>query len=349
MDYRVYCGVDFHARQQTICSLTTEDGVMSTHELKHQNKAELKAFYAQFNGPVLVGLEASGYSPWFEQMLAELGYEVWLGDAIEIRRRARRRQKNDRRDAELILDLLIHDEFPRIHRPSVTSREILRMLRYRHKLVQMRTTVKNSLQALALQSGLSLRARLFTRAGLAQLQSVTMSPMMQYQRDQWLAALEPLNQRILEAANWLAQQAAGDERIDRLRTHPGIGLLTGLGLVHTLEPVSRFSNQRKVAAYVGFDPKERSSGEKKRYLGISKAGSRVVRFLLVEAAQTASQGDPELKRFYLRLLHRHGKPKAKVAVARKLLIRSYILLRDRIDYAEFQRRAVAARLAREVA
>lgn len=347
MDYRVYCGVDFHARQQTICCLTTEDGVMSTHELKHHNQAELRAFYAQFSGPVLVGLEASGYSPWFEQMLAELGHEVWLGDALEIRRRARRRQKNDRRDAELILDLLIHDEFPRIHRPSTTSREILRMLRYRHKLVQMRTIVKNSLQALAIQSGLSLRAKLFTQAGLAQLQSVPMSPMMQYQRDQWLAALEPLNQRIAATAAWLEQQAAADERIERLRTHPGVGLLTALGVVHTLAPVDRFSNQRKVAAYVGFDPKERSSGEKKRYLGISKAGPRVLRFLLVEAAQTASRGDPELKRFYLRLLHRHGKPRAKVAVARKLLIRSYILLRDGIDYAEFQRRAVAARLARE--
>ena len=347
MDYRVYCGVDFHARQQTICSLTTEDGVMSTHELKHQNKAELKAFYAQFSGPVLVGLEASGYSPWFEQMLEELGHEVWLGDAVEIRRRARRRQKNDRRDAELILDLLIHDEFPRIHRPAAQSREILRMLRYRHKLVQMRTIIKNSLQALSIQSGLSLRARLFTRAGLEQLQSVNMSPVMQYQRAQWLAALEPLNQRILEAGNWLAQQAAGDARIDRLRTHPGIGLLTALGLVHTLEPLTRFSNQRQVVAYIGFDPKERSSGEKKRYLGISKAGSRVLRFLLVEAVQTASKGDPELKRFYFRLRLRHGQPKAKVAVARKLLIRGYILLRDQIDYAEFNRRAVAARLARE--
>lgn len=320
---------------------------MSTHELKHHNQAELRAFYAQFSGPVLVGLEASGYSPWFEQMLAELGHNVWLGDATEIRRRARRRQKNDRRDAELILDLLIHNEFPRIHRPTPNSREILRMLRYRHKLVQMRTIVKNSLQALAIQSGLSLRAKLFTQAGLAQLQSVPMSPMMQYQRDQWLAALEPLNQRMVATAAWLEQQAAADERIERLRTHPGIGLLTGLGVVHTLEPVNRFSNQRKVAAYVGFDPKERSSGEKKRYLGISKAGPRVLRFLLVEAAQTASQRDPELKRFYLRLLHRHGKAKAKVAVARKLLIRSYILLRDGIDYAEFQRRAVAARLARE--
>ena len=319
---------------------------MSTHELKHQNKAELKTFYSQFSGPVLVGLEASGYSPWFEQMLEELGHEVWLGDATEIRRRARRRQKNDRRDAELILELLLHDEFPRIHRPAAQSREILRMLRYRHKLVQMRTIIKNSLQALSIQSGLSLRAKLFTRAGLVQLQSVSMSPVMQYQRDQWLAALESLNQRILEASNWLTQQAAGDERIDRLRTHPGIGLLTGLALVHTLEPVRRFSNQRKVAAYVGFDPKERSSGDKKRYLGISKAGSRVLRHLLGEAAQKACISDPELKRFYVRLFHRHGKSKAKVAVARKLLVRSYILLRDGIDYAEFNRRAVAARSAR---
>src|SRR6185503_12846287 len=108
------------------------------HELKHQNKGELKASYAQFKGPVLVGLEASGYSPWFEHLLEELGHEVWLGDATEIRRRARRRQKNDRRDAELILDLLIHDEFPRIHRPTPVSCEILRMLRYRHQLVRLR-------------------------------------------------------------------------------------------------------------------------------------------------------------------------------------------------------------------
>src|SRR5260370_35582577 len=108
MDYRVYCGVDFHARQQTICSLTTEDGVVSTHELKHQNKAELRAFYSQFSGPVVVGLEASGYSPWFEQLLEELGHEVWLGYAVQIARPARPRQKNERRRAALIPDLLVH-------------------------------------------------------------------------------------------------------------------------------------------------------------------------------------------------------------------------------------------------
>jgi transposase len=345
MNYRVYCGVDFHARQQTICCLKTETGVITTHELKHRDKAELRAFYAELGGPTLVALEASGYSPWFELLLEELGHEVWLGNATEIRRRARRRQKNDRRDAELILDLLIHDEFPRVHRPTPSSREILRMLRYRHKLVKMRTSVKNSLHCLAIQSGLSRQAQLFTRPGLQQLQTISMSPVMQQQREQWLTLMQPLNQRIDAAEGWLKQQARGDARISRLRTHPGIGLLTALGLVHTLEPVSRFPNQRKVTAYVGFDPREHSSAEKKRYLGISKAGSRLLRFLLVEAGHTTVRYDEDLKRFYRRLYQRHGKPKAKVAVARKLLVRSYILLRDQIDYAEFQRRAVAARLA----
>lgn len=343
----VYCGVDFHARQQTICYLTTEDGVITTHELKHDNKEEVRNFYSQFPGPVLVGLEAGGYSLWFEQLLEELGHEILLGDAAEIRRCARRRQKNDRRDAALILDLLLRNEFPQIHRQTPVSRELLRMMRYRHKLVKLRTIVKNSLQALAIQAGLALKAKLFTQTGLQQLRDLSMPAAMQLQREEWLQLLPTLNQRITDCEAWLSQQAASDPRVLRLQTHPGIGLLTSLAVVHTLDPISRFPNQRKVAAYAGFDPCEDSSAERKRYLGISKAGSKLLRFLLVEAGQTAVKVDAELKRFYQRLQHRRNKPKAKVAVARKLLIRCYILLRDEIDYAEFQRRAVAARLARE--
>jgi len=348
MNTIIYCGVDFHARQQTVCCLTTETGELSTYELKHENKDELRKFYSQFHSPVVVGLEASGYSPWFEQLLEELGHEVWLGDAAEIRRRARRRQKNDRRDAELILELLIRGEFPRIHRPSPESREILRMLRY-HKLVKVRTIIKNSLQALAIQSGLSRQAKLFTRNGEQKLLEAMMSPVMSQQRQQWLELLKDLDQRIRETEGWLQQQALKDPRISLLRTHPGLGLLSSLAIVHTLEPVSRFPNQRRVAAYGGFDPMEHSSAEKKRYLGISKAGSRLLRFLLIEATQTAVKREPDLKRFYCRLEQRRGKPKAKVAAARKLLIRGFIMLRDQINYAEFQQRAVAARLARDYA
>src|SRR5678816_3724008 len=186
----IYIGVDFHSRQQTICYLKTETGELVTCELTHQDKEKVRAFYQQFPGPVIVGLEASGYSPWFENMLEQLGCEVWLGDATEIRRRARWRQKNDRRDAELILDLLLHDEFPRLHRPSLQSREVMRMLRYRQKLIKMRTMSKNSLQSLALQSGIARRGRLFTRAGKAELDAALMSPAMEWQRAHWWQLLE---------------------------------------------------------------------------------------------------------------------------------------------------------------
>ena len=343
---KIYIGVDFHARQQTICYLTSDTGEIVLHQLRHQEKAAVRAFYAQFSGPVIVGLEASGYSPWFERMLEELGCEIWLGHASEIRRRARWRHKNDRRDAELILDLMLHDEFPRLYLPPLQSREVLRMLRYRQQLIKIRTMGKNSLQALALQAGLAKGPHLFTRAGLQELRAAAMSPARQWQREQWLQLLAPLNERLLETMHWLQQQSQADERISRLRTHPGVGLLTALCLVHSLEPVSRFSRTRKVVAYAGLDPVERSSAERQRFLGISKAGSRVLRFLLVEAAHAAIRKDADLRRFYQRLAERHGRPKAKVAVGRKLLIRAYIMLRDEIDYAEFQRRAVAARPAR---
>jgi transposase len=342
----IYIGVDFHARQQTICYLKTETGELVTQELKHQDKKEVRAFYAEFRGQVVVGLEASGYSPWFERLLEELGCEVWLGHATEIRRRARWRQKNDRRDAELILDLMLHDEFPRLHRPAVQSREVLRMLRYRQKLIKIRTMTKNSLQALALQAGLAKRSGLFTKDGQQQLGAAEMSPVMHWQREHWLQLLQPLNQQLLEAMVWCKAQSKDDIRVSRLRTHPGIGLLTSLCLVHSLQPVGRFRNARKVTAYAGFDPVERSSAEHKRFLGISKAGSRLLRHLLVEAAHVAVRKDEDLKRFYKRLADRRGRPKAKVAAARKLLIRTYIMLRDEIDYAEFRRRAVVARLAR---
>jgi transposase len=341
----IYCGVDFHARQQTICYCDTADGVIHLRELDHQSD-DVGSFYSQFTDEVVVGLEASGYSTWFVELVEALGHQVLIGDAAEIRRLAKRRQKNDRRDASLLLDLLLKGEFPRIHRPSLESREVLRYLRYRHKLVQMRTRAQNSLQALAFSAGSAGRSKLLSRKGRERFMQLPMSAAMAHQREAWLSLVEGLNSRIKDVDQWLERQARTDERVLRLQTHPGIGLLTSLALVHSLEPITRFGGGRKVAAYVGLEPMEYSSGDKQRFGSISKSGSRLLRYLLVEAAQITVRRDEELKRFYLRLLHRRGAQKAKVAVARKLLIRGYILLRDRIDYVEFLRRGVEARLAR---
>ena len=337
----LYIGVDIHARQQTVSYLDTEDGSIEQRELHHE-RDDIRAFYSQFRGEVIVGIEACGYTNWFEELIEGLGHKLLVGDAAEIRRLARRRQKNDRRDADLILDLLVHDEFPALFRYPPESREVLRQMRYRHKLVKLRTMVANTLHALAINCGVSLRAQLLTRNGRKQLAGLRLSQIAQQQRDELVSLADELSRRIVTVERWLEEQASQDERVTRLQTHPGVGLLTSLCVVHTLGELSRFASTRKVAAYVGFDPMEDSSAERKVYGGISKAGSRLLRYLLVEAGQTACKHDEQLKQFYRRLVPRRGKPRAKVAVARKLLIRCFIMGRAEIDYAEFLRRGKKA-------
>lgn len=334
----LYIGVDIHARQQTLSYLDSSDGTTGQVVLDHEGD-DVQQFYRQFEGEVIVGIEASGYSNWFEELMEQLGHQLLVGDAAEIRRLARRRQKNDRRDADLLLDLLVHHEFPTLYRYPKESREVLRQLRYRHKLVKLRTMVVNTLHALALNAGLSLRARLLTKGGRQQLRGLSLSAISQQQRDELLSLADELTRRIQTVEQWLQTQAQHDARVQRLQTHPGVGLLTSLCVVHTLGDLSRFTSIRRVAAYVGFDPMEDSSAERKAYGGISKAGSRLLRYLLIEAGQTAAKDDEQLKLFYRRLLPRRGKARAKVAVGRKLLIRCFIMGRSEIDYAEFLRRA----------
>lgn len=341
----VYCGVDFHARVQTVSWLDTDDGEIHQKDLQHQ-KDDVRGFYQQFTGEVIVGIEASGYSRWFEDMLEGLGHQVWVGDAAEIRRLARRRQKNDKRDADHILDLMVKGEFPRVHTLSRESREVLGQLRYRHRLVKMRTMAANCLKAIAIGAGLSEKRRLVTRTGRRKLDAAGLPAVLSEQCKMWLELIDDLTAKIEAVERWLEERAQSDQRVERLRTHPGIGLLTGLALVHTLEPVDRFPSTRKVAAYVGLDPMEESSAERKRYGGVSKAGSTLVRFLLVEAGQTAAKRDPQLRSFYQRLRDKRKTAKAKVAVARKLAVRGFIMLRDQIDYPEFLRRGVEARSSR---
>ena len=342
---RVYIGVDFHARQQTVSYLTTEDGEIHQIILDHQ-KDDISGFYSQFEGEVVVGMEVSGCIEWFEEMLLRMGHEVWVGDAAEIRRRARRRQKNDKRDSMLILDLMVKGEFPRVHRQTTESRQVLKQLRYRHRLVKIRTIAKNNVQSLALSGGL-LAKRQYIRKWREELRRLEREPMLGEQAKQLVKVIEDVTVEIKRVEQWLGKQAEADQRVMLLQTHPGIGLLTSLVLVHTLWPVERFRNGRKVTAYLGMDPVEDSSADRIRIGSISKQGSRLARYLVIEAASTAAKFDKELKCFYRRLMNRQGKPKAKVAVGRKLLVRCFIMLRDQIDYDEFLRRGVEVRSSRK--
>src|SRR2546428_5155324 len=179
----VYIGVDLHVRTETVCWMNTADGEIHQHTLDH-SRDDLRAFYAQFTAPAVVGIESSGYALWFHQLMEQAAHRLVVGDAYAIRQFARRRQKNDRRDAELLLDLLRRDEFPVVHRPAPPSQDTLALLRYRHRLVRMRTMVKNGLQAVALNHQLRLGFRLFTVRGQQRFAALPLSGAYATQRQQ---------------------------------------------------------------------------------------------------------------------------------------------------------------------
>jgi len=346
----VYIGVDFHARQQTISYLTSETGEIQQLILLHQDPAVVRAFYAQFAGQrVVVGFESSGYAAWFEELLEELGCEIWIGHAFYIRQFAKRRQKNDRRDADLILELLVKGDFPRIHRYSQGTREMLQQLRYRQRLVKMRTMAMNMLLFMASSRGVSLRTQLSSKRGQARLAQLPLPQPLSSQRDELLQLLRDLDEKIKVVERWLEQATKADVAVQRLQTHPGIGLLTSICVRYTLEQVDRFTTSRKVSAFAGFDPMQDQTDERNRMGAISKQGSRWLRFYLVEAGQIAIRTDADLARVYKRICMRGGHAKAKVAIGRRLLVRAFIMLRDEIDYDEFLRRGVAARSSRGTA
>ena len=116
-------------------------------------------------------MEASGHARWFERLLAELNFELWIGDAAEIRTKRVRKQKTDRQDAQLILRLLLEDRFPQIWVPSWENRDLRQLLWHRHRMVQARTRIMNQLQAVALNEGLRCKKRLWRERGRQQLES----------------------------------------------------------------------------------------------------------------------------------------------------------------------------------
>ena len=273
-------------------------------------------------------------------MLSDLGHELKVGNPTLIRARARSRHKSDKRDADLILDLLLKDEFPALWRRTTESQSVLEQLRFRYQLIKQRTQVCNRLQALAHAAGLPKKGIQTKRARIA-LQQARLSETLEFQRDQLFELLDELTKRIKLIESWLEEKAAGDKKGELLQTHKGVGLLSALVVVHTLGDVSRFASSKQAVAFTGLDPLESSSAGRTRFGSISKAGSFELRHLFGQAVHCAIRYDTELKTFYKRLAHRRSKSVAKVATTRKLLVRLFIMLRDGIDYNEFRRRGSA--------
>jgi hypothetical protein len=202
----------------------------------------------------------------------------------------------------------------------------------------MRTRVQNTLQSMALGNGLRRGASLWSQAGLHALEALPLAPYASQRRAALLTLYPQLQERIDDLNQQVSDQAWHRPQARLLMTHPGVGPVTALATEVFLGDPTRFADGKAVASYIGMIPSEHSSGGRQRLGALSKQGNTLLRYLWVEAAMHAVRGDPELKRFYRRKLVQKGVGKARVAAARKLGIRLWIMLCDEIDYKEFCRR-----------
>jgi hypothetical protein len=203
----IIIGCDYHPGFQQIAYVDTETGDCGERRLSHREEAE--KFYRDLavqGRKVRVGMEASGHARWFERVLAELNFELWIGDAAEIRARRVRKQKTDRQNAQHILRLLVEDRFPQIWVPSWENRDLRQLLWHRHRMVQARTRMMNQLQAVALNEGLRCKKRLWREHGREQLEAFRLAPWASRRRQDLLQLLDGLNPTIAELTQAIEQE-----------------------------------------------------------------------------------------------------------------------------------------------
>jgi transposase len=279
-------GCDFHPRFQQIAYVDEESGEYGERRLHHPEEA--MEFYRSLAGqPVRIGLEATGNYRWFRSLLAELGQEMLLGDPSAIHATIPRRQQTDKRDARHILKLLVEDRFPSLWLPPAENEEVRRLLGHRCRLVQLRTRVKNQLDAVAKNEGL-LGPRLWRQKRRQQVEALPLTGWRAEQRKDLLALLDEFDQRIRPLDEAVRKAARENADAQRLMTHPGVGPIVALAYVLTIGDWQRFPRGKQVASYLGLIPSEASSADKRRLGHIGKQGNGLVRWLRRQPSHSAT-------------------------------------------------------------
>src|SRR6202162_607897 len=334
----IIIGPDYHPGFQQIAFVDTDTGELQERRLQPREEAE--EFYrdlATQGMKVRVGMEGSGHARRVERLLAELHFELWIGDAAKIRTKRVRKQKTDRQDAQLLLKLMLKDDFPQIWVPSWENRDLRQLLWHRHRLVQARTRIMNQLHAVGVNEGLRYKKRLWREVGRKQLESFPLAPWASGRRRDLLELLDRLNPTIAELSQAIEQEVEKCPAAERLATHPGVGPLTAMAFVLIIGKAERFQCGKQIGCYLGRVPLEDSSGERRRLGHITKQGNSLLRFLLVEAAQVTVRSDPEWRSKYFHLTMRRGRKIAKVAMARRLAVRLYWMWRKGWDYEQLKK------------
>ena len=330
-----YVGIDLHKKTIVLCVLDQDRRVVARRTFPCGDPDGLLDFFRGL-GPFQAVVEATASYEWLVELIEPIADHVVLAHPGKIYEIAHSKKKTDSHDAFVLAEKLLEGKVPPAHRPTPRQRQHRALVRHRQFLKQSATALKNKMRRIAADYNAD-RKDLFTAKGWESLAQVKLSDADRFVLDQLHAQWRSLEDQVLDVAKHLkefAAQAPAKEAEARakLRTILGIGPVTIDVIVSELGDVGRFHSAKAVCAYAGLVPGVRQSSDKRKDLPITKAGSPILRWALVEAAWRAKRHSAAWRRVYEGVRKRAGGKKAIVAVARRLLCVLYTMLRDGTNY-----------------
>ena len=334
-----YCGIDIGGLSSYIY-LTDGSGKKKWAGSVDSTKAGFTARLRRYirNG-LKIAVEAGNQTAWIYRLLTELGAEVTVVNPQKVKLIAESRKKTDKIDAKILCELLRLDGLPEpVHMPSPQARGVRTLLAARAQLLTARTKLQNSVRGMLRQEGIKLPSgKLTTFKGWKELLAGG------FEQDHLLTIVATYYESFVSLTHSLRQldkelaiQEEQDERAQRLQTMPKVGRIASLTLVSAVDDVDRFSSSKKLVGYTGLAPTVRQSSERCEYGRISRQGRKELRAVWVQVAHLVaidhSRATQPLRTWFNRVARRRGRKTAIVALARRLLVIAYQLLKHETEY-----------------
>jgi transposase len=322
-----YVGIDWASRRAAWCALDPAGELLGEGVIA-ADRDGLTRLVARRGLEVSAAVEMMSGAVWVADTLRAGGWRVQVADARKAKALAPLAAKTDRIDAHVLAELCRRELVPEVWVASLEDRALRERLLRRMHLVRLRTSAKNRIFGLLSQWGLRVSVKRLRQAdGLLLLERLALPEVWRASVAEALALVELLDERIGPIEAELAPLALADGRVQLLRTIPGVGSLLGLTVAAEIGEIARFPSPSKLVGYSGLVPRVHQSGESSRTGRLSKAGSPLLRWAAVEAAQQGWRPQNPWHRLYVDVRRRQGNGNAaKAAVARKVLIACWHVL-----------------------
>jgi transposase len=332
-----FIGVDLHKKIITVCVMNEKLSVVTRKTLYCAQPDVIVEFFRQF-APFKVVVEATASYLWFAELMEPLAEKIVLANPKKLRVIAESTKKTDRLDARILAEFLARDMIPESYMPTTRERQHRVLVRQRQYLRNQVTSVKCKIRRILSDYNVDRRDLFSAQCGKAYLKQVPLSDADRFVIRQLWTEYEEHEARRLAVAKKIKMFAAKAPKREAearqiIKTAPGIGFVTAEVVLSELGDVRRFRNAKAVCAYAGLVPVVRQSGGKQsKDLHITKQGSGLLRWALVESAWRLVNSSPKWAAVFMRLRKRCGNKRAIVAIARKLLCVIYAMLRTSTPY-----------------